>query len=77
LFQKVCKLNSDIGIVSKSSLVVVKNVKTLKSKLSNKTLQNSHELEIQCKKAWSMKVGSTELVITINFAYNIQIFALF
>jgi hypothetical protein len=63
-------------IVFKKFVATCENIKTLKSKLSNETLQKLHELEIQCKKVGGMRVRSTELGITTNFSYNIQSFAL-
>jgi len=65
-----------MGIVFKNFIGTCENIKILKSKLSNETLQKLHELEIQCKKVGVMRVRSTELVITTNFSYNIQSFAL-
>ncbi len=66
-----------MGIAFKKFVGTCENIKTLKSKLSNETLQKLHELEIQCKKARGMRVRSTKLVITTNFSYNIQSFSLF
>jgi hypothetical protein len=63
-----------MGIVFKNFIGTCENVKTLKSKLSNETLQKLHELEIQCKKVGGMRVKSTDLVITTNFSYNMQSF---